>query len=778
MQDADRIRRDPTDPEEIRASLAEHQRITDEMLTILSSFDQRLQWLEQSTVPIHDLTQNLTRAQTNIDTALVEIEKVNSNLGVVQEVDLDHLKKTLDDSTDISAFLDGVEKLNDAKLFLRTKDSFKSTSSALSEIDAQLRRAMMDCQMEFGRLIGRYTPDASTSNAHAEHKIAQGGTWCLNDDEVVTKVQQLCECMESCGHDGYIHAYAEQRSAAFAAALEEHKRMVAEEGHFSSTPFTGKTASGAAAAYESSSADGVDGPGDVDGGGGGGEGGGKTIGCSPAQRGRSPSIRASISGSMRGRSPAKRASMAPSTTTPSSMLMTPTPRKKRQSLAVMGGQMLLGKGKSKGYGSTVDFGMGSMSSASSSSYMRGAHPFVHLLRFFVKEVGNEYTLAEDLLTSTNAPPRALSSQAHPTLNPTLSGAQSHSHTDTRYMVGQRHLVLTLLVASSVETLCREGMRAISSVKAAINLDLQNAGADKSAAGASDASVASGGALNVHGGHHAGAGVLAALDLARSMERALPRLTDKLQTPLEDGNSTDKEGENGGGGGDGGRSKAAGRGGKRQQKSAQLSQLQGLHSSLMENATQGMHQYLVLIATGISSTTTDGTVHPLTSSTLRLLQDLLRFRFEPITDQLCNLERAQLTPTMSASAAALSTADYARKVVTALHTALQERLEQERQSQRSSSKQAGGQSSGVNEMCVLPHLFLLNNLHFMLKSIKGETEEDGGEGGMPPALKLCVGGQDDEEELEEDELEDEALLSKHGVTRARTLAELIGASQIE
>jgi hypothetical protein len=130
--------------------------------------------------------------------------------------------------------------------------------------------------------------------------------------------------------------------------------------------------------------------------------------------------------------------------------------------------------------------------------------------------------------------------------------------------------------------------------------------------------------------------------------------------------------------------------------------------------------------------------------------------------------------MSASAAAVSTGDYARKIVTALHTALSERLELERQAQRS-TKQGGAQASG-NELCVLPQLFLLNNLYYMVKSIK--EEEGNGEQEMPAAIPVYCGGTEDEEEMEEEEKEDEHKSRTDGVQRARTLAELIGDSQIE
>jgi hypothetical protein len=627
---------DPTDPEEIRASLAEHQKVTDEMLSILSSFDERLLWLEKSTIPIHNVTQNLTRAQNNIDTALVEIEKVNCNLRVVEEVDLDQLKKTLVDSSDITAFLDGVEKLNDAKLFLQSKGSFKSTSSALTEIDAQLRKAMTDSQMEFGRLIGKY------NMADGSKRSAQGGSWGLDDQEMVTKVQQLCECMESCGHDGYITAYAEQRSAAFVAALVEHKRVVEEETHYSSTPFTGAAA--AAQEFEPEESEDQPDAGGIDGDMSGSACGvgelaeitpGVLSGCAPVQKKSPARMRAkSITGSMRGRirTPTKRSSMQPlpnpTTASPGSLLVTPTPKKKRHSLAVIGGQMLLGKGRKLAKDEGGHYGMGF---GASSSYMRGAHPFVHFLRYFTRMVHAEYILAEDLLTCTG------------TGQALTSGVQSHSHTDTRYMVGQRHTALVMLVTAPVEAVCREGARAISSVKAAIAHDLRSLNTDGSAAGddggAGRESHAAMGGVSSHGGRHAAAGVLAALDLARSVERALPRLTHKLQVLRGDEAAMDRGDE----GGDGGRSKEAGRGGQRRAKrSSQLSQIEGLHSTLMETATQALHQYLVLIATGVSSTTADGTVHPLTSSTIRLLQDMLRFRFEPTIDALCQLERSHLS----------------------------------------------------------------------------------------------------------------------------------------
>ena len=189
----------------MQQELLAFQATTDEMVTILSTFESRLNGLEQEMLPIHQMTQSLSLAKSNIDESLVQIEKISSNFRVADEAF--EIKKGLQPGGDVTAFVEAVEKVHDAHEYLQAHPHFKSTKTALLVLAKLQQRAMRDCQSEFSRLVGTY---AVTSEALPRDR-----------DNVATKVQQLCECMESSGHYDHLDIYSISRSEALRIILEQ-----------------------------------------------------------------------------------------------------------------------------------------------------------------------------------------------------------------------------------------------------------------------------------------------------------------------------------------------------------------------------------------------------------------------------------------------------------------------------------------------------------------------------------------------------------------------------
>jgi len=69
----------------IRESMQEHANVTNDMLVILSNFENRLSSLETKILSVHTKTQKINVSQKNIDLALVEMQKINANFRAMED---------------------------------------------------------------------------------------------------------------------------------------------------------------------------------------------------------------------------------------------------------------------------------------------------------------------------------------------------------------------------------------------------------------------------------------------------------------------------------------------------------------------------------------------------------------------------------------------------------------------------------------------------------------------------------------------------------------------
>lgn len=87
--------------------------LTKQMSTILTTFENRLGKLEQTILPVYNVTKSLQRQQQNLDLTLGSLEKVLSHYSISQEVcNIIHQGPN---SENIAEFLEALDKLQNAK---------------------------------------------------------------------------------------------------------------------------------------------------------------------------------------------------------------------------------------------------------------------------------------------------------------------------------------------------------------------------------------------------------------------------------------------------------------------------------------------------------------------------------------------------------------------------------------------------------------------------------------------------------------------------------------
>ncbi|XP_058461983.1 exocyst complex component 7 [Malaya genurostris] len=113
LQIETKLEKEKTNQALLKDRVEKYSELTKSMSKILNSFEQRLGKLEQTILPVYNVTKNLQKQQQNLDSTLSYLEQVLSHYDASQDVcNLIHQGPS---EGNITAFLDGLNKLKKAK---------------------------------------------------------------------------------------------------------------------------------------------------------------------------------------------------------------------------------------------------------------------------------------------------------------------------------------------------------------------------------------------------------------------------------------------------------------------------------------------------------------------------------------------------------------------------------------------------------------------------------------------------------------------------------------
>uniref|UniRef100_A0A5B6ZVX3 Exocyst subunit Exo70 family protein n=1 Tax=Davidia involucrata TaxID=16924 RepID=A0A5B6ZVX3_DAVIN len=138
----------------MRESLQKSQTITDNMVTILGSFDQRLSSLETAMRPTQIRTHSIRRAHENIDKTLKAADVFLGQFDLSRQAEAKILRGPHED---LESYIEAVDQLRSIVRFFSSKQSLKSSIGVLNHAHNLLAKAILKLEEEFRQLLTSYS---------------------------------------------------------------------------------------------------------------------------------------------------------------------------------------------------------------------------------------------------------------------------------------------------------------------------------------------------------------------------------------------------------------------------------------------------------------------------------------------------------------------------------------------------------------------------------------------------------------------------------------------
>ncbi|KAH6762625.1 exocyst subunit exo70 family protein A1 [Perilla frutescens var. hirtella] len=139
---------------QMREALVKSQSITDNMVSILGSFDHRLSALETAMRPTQLRTHAIRRAHENIDKTLKAAEVILSQFDLSRQAEAKILKGPHED---LESYLQAIDQLRNNIQFFSNNKSFKSSDGVLNHTNNLLAKAISKLEEEFKQLLLSYS---------------------------------------------------------------------------------------------------------------------------------------------------------------------------------------------------------------------------------------------------------------------------------------------------------------------------------------------------------------------------------------------------------------------------------------------------------------------------------------------------------------------------------------------------------------------------------------------------------------------------------------------
>ncbi|CAL1394978.1 unnamed protein product [Linum trigynum] len=138
----------------MKEALEKSQTITDNMVSILGSFDHRLSALETAMRPTQIRTHSIRRAHENIDKTLKSAEGILSQFDQTRKAEAKILRGPHED---LETYLEAIEQLKATVKFFSSNKNFKSSDGVVHHANQLLAKAISKLQEEFNTLLSNYS---------------------------------------------------------------------------------------------------------------------------------------------------------------------------------------------------------------------------------------------------------------------------------------------------------------------------------------------------------------------------------------------------------------------------------------------------------------------------------------------------------------------------------------------------------------------------------------------------------------------------------------------
>ncbi|XP_078434392.1 exocyst complex component EXO70A1-like [Wolffia australiana] len=138
----------------LRESLRKSQIVTEAMVSILGSFDQRLSSLETAMRPTQVRTHAIRKAHENIDKTLKSAGLILDQFDFSREAEG---KIQIGPRDDLAGYLEAVEQLRKNLSFFSSKQSFKKNAGLINRVNDLLSEAVLKMEEEFKQLLSSYS---------------------------------------------------------------------------------------------------------------------------------------------------------------------------------------------------------------------------------------------------------------------------------------------------------------------------------------------------------------------------------------------------------------------------------------------------------------------------------------------------------------------------------------------------------------------------------------------------------------------------------------------
>ncbi|XP_073526253.1 uncharacterized protein [Phyllobates terribilis] len=147
----------------IKQSLFKSQTITDTMVSVLGSFDNRLSVLETAMRPTQIRTLSIRRAEDNIDKVLKQSEAILYRLDLSHQAEVSILKGPHEN---LESYLKAIDQLKSNVKFFSNTSRFKTNNAAQSSANNLLAEGIAKLGDEFKNLLVLYSKPAEPDNLY------------------------------------------------------------------------------------------------------------------------------------------------------------------------------------------------------------------------------------------------------------------------------------------------------------------------------------------------------------------------------------------------------------------------------------------------------------------------------------------------------------------------------------------------------------------------------------------------------------------------------------
>ncbi|KAJ9175452.1 hypothetical protein P3X46_014004 [Hevea brasiliensis] len=138
----------------MREALQKSQTITDNVVSILGSFDSRLSALETAMRPTQIRTHSIRKAHENIDRTLKAAEVILAQFDISRQAEAKILRGPHED---LESYLAAIDQLRSNIRFFSSNKSYKSSEAVLNNANNLLAKAILKLEEEFKQLLSSYS---------------------------------------------------------------------------------------------------------------------------------------------------------------------------------------------------------------------------------------------------------------------------------------------------------------------------------------------------------------------------------------------------------------------------------------------------------------------------------------------------------------------------------------------------------------------------------------------------------------------------------------------